>query len=128
MSAGQVPAALLARVMADADLILAEQQAARAPQASPVSQSWRAAWDGFVAMIGGPRALGGLTAAALTGLWIGVASGHEVASYLGVSSVVQSGALQALETVELMPEGDMFAMLGGLGSADGGEIGGENVE
>jgi hypothetical protein len=68
-----------------------------------------------VATIGGPRALGGLTAAALTGIWIGAVSGPDVASYLGVGAVTGASATQGLETVELMPGEELFAMVGGIG-------------
>ncbi len=114
---GNIPSALMARVMADADMALAERAALGASDERRVlpARGWRAAWRGFVATIGGPRALGGLTAAALTGIWIGAVSGSDVASYLGVGAVTGASVTQGLETVELMPGEELFAMVGGIG-------------
>ena len=104
----QMPsAALLARVMADAEAELA----ARSVPVPETSRKRRGLLAGFVEMIGGPRALGGLVTAGITGLWIGAFGGAQVASYLGVST----GSVEVLEAVDLMPVEDVFAMVGGIG-------------
>lgn len=58
---------LVARILADAGAVQAD--AAVAPASVPVTPAWR----GWLDALGGWPTLGGLTAAAATGLWIGVA-------------------------------------------------------
>jgi|GEM_PF-2913436 hypothetical protein len=115
----QVSGALMARVMADADLVLSERaQSAETDGSHRYPARDRSLWAGFMALIGGPRALGGLTAAALTGLWIGAASGSDVASYLGVGSLTETSASQSAEAIDLVQGEYMFAMVGGWGGED----------
>ena len=115
----QVSGALMARVMADADLVLRERaQSAETDGSHCYPARDRSLWAGFMALIGGPRALGGLTAAALTGLWIGAASGSDVASYLGVGSLTETSAAQSAEAIDLVQGEYMFAMVGGWGGED----------
>lgn len=94
------PVDLLARVMMDAETVRISPE--------PVAAR-RGFWAGFMDMIGGPRAFGGLVTAGLAGIWLGVSGGAQVASYLGVSTV------SIVETVDLMPVEDVFAMVGGIG-------------
>lgn len=120
----QVSGALMARVMADADLVLRERAQSTETESAETNGSHRypardrSLWAGFMALIGGPRALGGLTAAALTGLWIGAASGSDVASYLGVGSLTETSAAQSAEAIDLVQGEYMFAMVGGWGGED----------
>lgn len=58
---------LMARILADAGAAQADTVAA--PASAPVTPAWR----GWLDALGGWPTLGGLTAAAVTGLWIGVA-------------------------------------------------------
>lgn len=120
----QVSGALMTRVMADADLVLSERahstetESAKTDGSHPYLARDRSLWGGFMALIGGPRALGGLTAAALTGLWIGAASGSDVASYLGVGSLTETSTAQSVEAIDLVQGEYMFAMVGGWGGED----------
>lgn len=63
-----VPAGLIDRVLADA----ASVQASMAPEQEPLAQNI-GLWPRFMAMIGGWPAVGGLAAATVAGIWIGVA-------------------------------------------------------
>lgn len=58
---------LVARILADAGA--AQADTAEAPVLAPATPAWR----GWLDALGGWPTLGGLTAAAVTGLWIGVA-------------------------------------------------------
>jgi hypothetical protein len=111
--------ALLARIMADADQVLLTQTAAQPRAAADTGRSSRGGlWSilgGFVALVGGPRAVGGLMTAALTGVWIGAVSGPDVASYFGVEYFEgTSGGVNSSYALELMPGDDIFAMVGGI--------------
>lgn len=68
-TAAPVPSeALMARVMADADAVLAERRAGPTPAAAP--QGW---FKGALQAIGGWPALAGLATATMAGIWIGFA-------------------------------------------------------
>lgn len=66
-------------------------------------------------VFGGWQGLGGLAAASAAGLWIGYAG---LADPVGL--VVGDGA-DAVETVELMPGAEVFAMAAAEGNQDGGD-------
>ena len=70
MTADEVPLSdgLMDRIMLDADQVLAGRMPAQAPRPETTQGLGAALLDA----IGGWMSLGGLTAAAMTGLWIGV--------------------------------------------------------
>ena len=82
--------ALMARVMADADAVQAEMARARGMPAAPrrgLAGVWRA--------LGGWPAVAGLSTAAVTGIWIGVAPPDALA--VTAQSVLGSDVLLALD-------------------------------
>ena len=97
---------LLDRIMADADGVLADQTgpvAGPQPVARPQSGARGGVVRGLLDAIGGWPAFGGLVAATMTGLWIGVAPPD------GVSTLA---ALMLGDTVEVSLFGD--DVFGGL--------------
>ena len=72
----QPPAALVARVIADAEATLVAKtapQAAPSPATSPATRSGGARWSGLAALFGGSGALAGMVTATVAGFWIGFA-------------------------------------------------------
>ncbi len=86
--------AFLARVMQDA---ISAQPAPREPF-----------WAGVLSLIGGWGAMGGLAAATVAGVWLGAVGGADMAGYVGFTA----GEIGA---VELMSEGEIFALAGEIG-------------
>lgn len=71
------PADLMARVVADADFVLAET-----PVAAPVGAAGRSWLAGLISGLGGWSALSGITAAGVMGLAVGLYSPDAVAGLL----------------------------------------------
>lgn len=99
-------AAFVMRVMAEAEAMQAARQAA-APAVAARPAGRGGVFDGLMALVGGWPALGGMVAAAATGLWIG---------FIGVDRIdgltaVYLGASESASAVSLMPEGDLFALM-----------------
>jgi hypothetical protein len=95
--------AFLARVLADAEAVQAGFQAA-----IPVSRA--APRGGFLsglsAVFGGWAGLSGMATATIAGLWIGFAG----ADQLGTVAASYIGGTDTLGTVNLLPDGDFFAL------------------
>lgn len=108
----ELPPALLARVLADAEAELAARAAPRLPMAAsrPAAAAGGILAD-LLALIGGWRAISGLATATIAGVWIGFAGlgtlSVTAADLLGVSS-------DTLVTVNLLPGDDVFALAMGL--------------
>lgn len=85
---------LLARVMADADLVMAQNEAARPEIQRPARPGIFAS---LLKSIGGWPAMAGLVSATVAGVWIGYGSPAALddlsAGYLGVSAVYDLGDL-----------------------------------
>lgn len=104
--------ALMARIMADARAgqlrvgVPVEMAAARRGAARP------GVWHQILAALGGWGGLGGLSAAALTGLWIGIATPGPVAGIVGglPAAVLGDGVADEADTLvaEMLPEFDNF--------------------
>ena len=95
------PAALMARIQADA---LAEQPRPAALSARPARTAPAAGWFGTLAdWFGGGLSLAGMSAAAATGLFLGVA---QPASVVALAEVVTGTS--AIETIEILPGSGTF--------------------
>lgn len=101
-TAPEPSAAFLMRVMAEAEAVQAARQAAAA---RPAARGGRLA--GLMALVGGWPALGGMVAAAATGLWIGFIGGERIDGF----TAVYLGASDSASAVSLLPEGDLFALM-----------------
>ena len=85
----------MARILADANAMQPDQS-----RPARVSRG-----QGFLAIFGGWRGIGGMTTAALAGLWIGFAGSDQIGS---VADGLWTGT--SVETVELWPSNDVFAL------------------
>ena len=103
-TAPEPSAAFLMRVMAEAEAVQAARQAAPAA-ARPAARGSRLA--GLMALVGGWPALGGMVAAAATGLWIGFIGVERIDGF----TAVYLGASDSTSAVSLLPEGDLFALM-----------------
>ena len=89
----EVSDGVMARILADADAALA----------LPALRSPRAGWRDWVTALGGWPAMGGLMAAGVAGLWIGVAP-------TGTVSDVMAGVLGETVAFEVFPDADIFGL------------------
>jgi hypothetical protein len=101
--------ALMARVLAGAQAAQPRSAAPRILPASPAvaprgsaARGWRAVWQA----LGGWPAMGGLTAATVTGFWLGLAPPAALGSWASL-------ALGLTETVSIATEGDLYGLTGG---------------
>lgn len=104
-----LPPALLARVLADAD---AELAARSRPTFRPAPSVRGGVLAELLVLIGGWRAVSGLATATVAGVWIGFSGlgnlSVTAAELLGVSRT------DTLATVNLLPGDDVFALAMGL--------------
>jgi len=105
-------AALLARVMADAEAELAARALPLPPAAPARGAAVGGFWAGALALVGGWRALGGLASATLAGVWIGFAGADGLSGV--AADLLTGGATATLATVNLLPGDDVFALAMGL--------------
>lgn len=93
----QVSGALMARILADA------QAASPAAVSTPVRIGWR----DWLAALGGWPAMGGLVAAGVTGLWIGVAPSALIEDTVSglIGETVPVGLFSQIDLFELETEG-----------------------
>lgn len=93
--------ALLARVMADADAVLAERSAASATALGSVPTTASGGWlNRLLGGIGGWPAVAGLATATVAGVWIGYA---QPASFSGVAGGLLAGET-AYDLGDLLPD------------------------
>ena len=99
-------AALLARVMADADHVQAEIAPYGAPGATATRVAWSARLAAMWRMLGGWPSLAGLSTAAVAGLWIGIAPPASLSPALSYLTGAADGFVidAAPMTAFLLPE------------------------
>lgn len=95
---------LIGRILADAEVAQAAH-AHRGPAVSSASNVEPSGWRGWLDALGGWPALGGLTAAAVTGLWIGVAPPAAVDDLM-------AGVLGETVSLDLSGLGETFELEG----------------
>lgn len=99
-AAAPAPAALVARVEADARRVLAERVPPRTLAGNGARRrAGASAWRALVAALGGWPGIGGLAAASATGLWIGFAApaGLDVLSGLNPTGSAAQATLEAAD-------------------------------
>lgn len=94
-----LPEAMMARIVADAERLVPW------PVRGVVRESL---WEQVLAMVGGWGAMSGLAAAAVTGVWLGVLGGADMAGYVGLGG-------ETLGAVELLPQAEVFAFATEIG-------------
>ncbi len=87
---------LLARVMADALAVQAEQQQQPEPEKAPKLTMFQV----VVKVLGGWQSMGGLAAATVAGVWIGVAAGPEMMQSDWAGSLLTTNAESYLSDLD----------------------------
>jgi hypothetical protein len=107
-AAPEPSAALLARVLADAEAELA----ARARPAMPAVPRRPGHWLNFVRGLGGWPALAGMATAAVAGVWLGFATPDSLNTLSGGLLLPDSAAATSYDLEDMLPGYVSFAALG----------------
>lgn len=107
-AAPEPSAALLARILADAEAAAPRPDAARGAAVRRRGGAMTA-FGGWLGALGGWGGLGGLATATVAGLWFGYADPSDDGSFAGVLA----GSLGATVTTEILPGGDSVALVAG---------------